>query len=337
MSALSVFRSKKLAGVLIGTLYGLVIRVTMGHHDLHPFLGTVSAAFLFVCPFSVGAIAVLWGAEPGEKMPIRRQLGLACGAMGLFLLGTFASFLEGLICIVLAVPVFMVASIFGGLVGGLIHNFGRQHPATLPVLAFLPFIVGPLENLQPTQSSEQSVTNTIHVAAPPDVVFDRLADVRDIQQDELGFTFVHQIGLPRPIEARMEGHGPGSVRTSYWQKQVWFQEVITVWDKPRALHYRFVVPKGAIPREALDEHVEINGEYFELVDGGFTLAPSADGGTDLSLTTRFRNKSRMKTYGDLWAKLVLKDFHRSILGLMKSRAERMRAPSTASTALLSVS
>ena len=96
---------------------------------------------------------------------------------------------------------------------------------------------------------------------------------------------------------------------------MWFQEVITEWDKPRALRYRFVVPKGAMPREAPDERVEINGDYFELVDGG----------TDLSLTTRFLNKSHMKTYGDVWGKLVLKDFHRSILSLMKSRAERVHA------------
>jgi hypothetical protein len=103
---------------------------------------------------------------------------------------------------------------------------------------------------------------------------------------------------------------------------VWFQEVITESLRPQSLRYRFVVPKGAIPREALDEHVEINGEYFELVDGGFSLTPAAGGGTDLSLTTRFLNKSHMKVYGDLWGKLVLKDFHRSILGLMKNRSEQ---------------
>ncbi|MFP5390219.1 MAG: SRPBCC family protein [Gammaproteobacteria bacterium] len=308
--------------MLIGAVYGLIVRATMGSHHLHPFLETVSVAFLLVCPFSVGAVAVLWGAEPGVKIPVGRQFGLACSAMWLFLLGAFVTFLEGLICIVLVVPVFMIASSFGGLVGGLIHHYAHRHRGTLPALALLPFVVGPLEHLLPAQSSEQSATNTIHIAAPPDIVFDQLADVRAIQPDELGFTFLHQIGLPKPIEARLEGHGVGSVRTSRWQKQVWFQEVITQWDKPRALHFRFVVPKGAIPREALDEHVEINGEYFELVDGGFTLAPAADGGTDLSLTTRFKNKSRMKVYGDLWSKLVLKDFHRSILGLMKSRAER---------------
>jgi hypothetical protein len=320
--SMSFFTSKKAAGILIGAAYGLAVRYGLAKPQLHPFISTISTAFLFVCPFSVGAIAVLWGAERGTALPIGRQIGLATSAMGLFLLAMFATLLEGLICIVLVVPVFLIASIVGGLVGGAVHNYTRTHRSTLPALALLPFLVGPLESLLPPQHSEQTVTNSLHIAAAPAAVFDGLANVRNIQPSELGFTFVHLIGLPRPIEAQMEGKGQGSVRTSRWEKQVWFQEVITESDRPRTLRYRFVVPKGAIPREALDEHVEINGEYFDLIDGGFTLTPTPDGGTDLSLTTRFVNKSRLKVYGNLWGHLVLKDFHRAILGLMKSRSEQ---------------
>lgn len=317
-----MFTSKKTAGILAGALYGLAIRVGLAHKDVHPFIGTISTAFLYVCPFSVGAIAVIWGAEKGAWIPKRRQIGLAMSAMALFLVAMFATFLEGLICIVLVVPVFMIAAAVGALIGGVVHNYGRSGPGVLPAIALLPLLAGPVESLLPPQRSEQTVTNTIHIAAPPGAVFDRLASVRGIRPEELGFTFVHLIGLPKPVEAHMDGEGPGAVRTSRWEKQVWFQEVITEWDRPHTMRYRFVVPKGAIPREALDEHVEINGEYFELIDGGYTLQPSSDGGTDLALTTRFVNKSRLRVYGNLWGKLVLKDFHRSILGLMKSRAER---------------
>jgi hypothetical protein len=43
------------------------------------------------------------------------------------------------------------------------------------------------------------------------------------------------------------------------------------------------------------------------------------------LATRFVNKSRLKAYGDLWGHLVLNDFHRAIMGWMKSRSERRPA------------
>lgn len=309
---------KIIAGVLIGAVYGLTVRFGLAASNVHPFISTISAAFLFICPFSVGAIAVLWSAEKGKRIGFDRQVSLAVSAMALFLLAMFITLLEGLICIVLVVPVFLIASILGGLVGGLIHNHDRVDRSTLPVLALLPLLAGPVESLLPEQRSTQTVSNTIHIDAPPTSVFDQLADVRDIKPNELGFSFVHLIGLPKPLEAQMNN----GVRTSRWEKHVWFQEVITESSRPYALRYRFVVPKGAIPREALDEHVEINGEYFELIDGGYTLHATPDGGTDLSLTTTFVNKSRLQTYGNLWGKLVLKDFHRSILGLMKSRAER---------------
>ena len=311
------FSSKVASGILIGAVYGLAIRLGLASESVHPFINTISAAFLYVCPFSVGAIAVLWGAERGTRLAVGSQIGLATSAMLLFLLGMFATFLEGIICIVLVVPVFLIASALGGLVGGVIHNSKRSDRSTLPALALLPLLLGPLESLLPAQRSAHTVSNTIHISAPPEVVFDKLAEVRNIRPQELGFTFVHMIGLPKPVEAQMDGN----VRTSRWEKNVWFQEVITESDRPRTLRYRFVVPKGAIPREALDEHVEINGEYFELVAGGYTLEPTSDGCTDLSLTTSFINKSRLQAYGNLWGKLVLKDFHRSILGLMKSRAE----------------
>lgn len=317
-----LFTSKKIAGIAAGAAYGLAIRFGLANPELHQYISAISTAFLFACPFSVGAIAVLWGGERGARISVRQQIVLATSAMWLFLLAMFVTLLEGVICIVLVGPVFMLAAICGGMAGGALHNHGKQPPFTLPALALLPFLIGPLENLAPPQRSEQSVTTTLHVAAAPEVVFDQLTNVRDIQPDELGFAFVHLIGLPRPLEARMDGNGmPGSVRTSRWEKQVWFQELITESSKPHALRYRFVVPKGAIPRAALDEHVEINGDYFELVDGGYTLTPSADGGTDLSLTTRFVNKSRLKAYGNLWGRLVLNDFHHAILVLMKSRAE----------------
>lgn len=324
---MSLFTSKKAAGIAAGAAYGLAIRLGLAKPELHQYIGAISTAFLFVCPFSVGAIAVLWGAERGARIDVRQQIGLATSAMWLFLLAMFATLLEGLICIVLVVPVFMLAAVCGGMAGGAIHNRGKKPSFTLPALALLPFLAGPLENLAPPQHSEQSVTTTLHVAASPDLVFDQLTDVRGIRPDELGFAFVHLIGLPKPLEARMDGDGmAGSVRTSRWEKQVWFQEAITESRKPHALRYRFVVPKGAIPRAALDEHVEINGDYFELVDGGYTLAPGPDGGTDLSLTTRFVNKSRLTAYGNLWGRLVLQDFHHAILVLMKSRAEQRARP-----------
>lgn len=315
------FRSRIVWPLLIGLLYGMFLRLGFG---VNPggWFNIVSKAFLIVTPFSLGALAVFMAARP-QRTSVRQDAGVAAKAMLLFLLAMFVTLLEGLICIVLVLPVFMVAAVLGGMLAGWLHRRMAASKGTVSAFALLPLLLGPIEAALPPAQSEQVVSTTMHIAAPPEVVFDQLADVRGIRPEELGFAFVHLIGLPKPIEADMRGTGAGAVRVSRWEKNVRFEEVITHWERPRALHYRFHIPPGSIPRDALDQHVELGGAYFTVLDGGYDLAPAADGGTELTLTTRFLNKSQLKLYGDLWGRMVLQDFHRSILGLMRRRAERV--------------
>jgi hypothetical protein len=307
--------------LVAGALYGLLLRVSFEAKSLASFLQIVSAAFLVVAPFSVGAVAVLWAAR-GAPITVKRQLAISAGAMALFMVAMFAAALEGMICLVLVAPVFFVASLLGGLVAGYTNNRFKVTRSSLSAFALLPILLGPIEANLPPERSEQTVVSVVHVNAPPEVVFDQLVTVRSIDPKELGFSFLHLIGLPRPLESVMSGSGVGGVRASRWEKGVKFREVITEWDRPRALGYEFDIPPGSIPREALDRHVEIGGEYFTVLDGGYELTRTKNDGTELSLTTRFINKSQLKIYGDLWGRMVLADFHRSILGLMESRAEK---------------
>lgn len=312
-------KKRVILALIAGVTYGLLLRVGFEVSLFNKYLQIVSNAFLIVAPFSVGAVSVLIGAD-NRKITGGQVISLSVSAMAFFLLAMFLCLLEGLICLVLVAPVFFIAALFGGLLGGWIHNHFRVSKATLSSFVFLPLLLGPLEANLPPQQSEQTVRTTIQIQASPSEVFEHLVNAKNISSDELGFSFVHLIGLPKPTEASMNGSGDGAVRTSYWEKNVSFQEVITKWEKPHALHYQFQIPAGSIPRDALDRHVEMGGEYFTVLDGGYDLV-AKNGGTELTLSTRFQNKSQLKTYGDLWGRMVLADFHRSILGLMKNRAE----------------
>jgi hypothetical protein len=312
-------RFRSLWPLLVGVLYGLCLRLAFAL-DVGEF-SIVSKAFLLMTPFSLGALAVFVAAR-GERTSVRRDAAVAAKAMILFLIALFLMLLEGVICIVLVLPVFVVAAVLGGVLAGWLHRRMLDRKGAVSAFALLPLLLGPIEAALPPAQSEQIVSTTMHIAAPPEAVFDQLADVRGIRPEELGFAFVHLIGLPKPIAADMRGSGAGAVRVSRWEKNVRFEEVITHWERPRAMHYRFHIPPGSIPRDALDEHVELGGKYFTVLDGGYDLAPAPDGGTELTLTTRFLNKSQLKLYGDLWGRMVLQDFHRSILGLMRHRAER---------------
>lgn len=314
------FELRIISALIVGVVYGLLLRVSFENKSLHAWLQIVSTAFLIVAPFSIGAIAVLLAAGK-SRITVGRQIMVSCLSMVMFLIAMFVCLMEGMICLVLVAPVFLVAAIIGGLIAGWIHNRFHTSPFTLSSFALLPLLLGPIEANLPPAQSEQRVSSVIQIQASPEEVFEQLASVQDIKADELGFSFVHLIGLPKPLAANMDGKGVGAVRTSRWEKNVSFEEVITTWQKPYAMHYRFHIPAGGIPKDALDRHVEMGGEYFDVLDGGYDLK-AKDGGTELRLSTRFINKSQLKTYGDLWGKMVLNDFHHSILGLMKKRAEQ---------------
>lgn len=323
---------RTLIALIAGAAYGMLLRLSFENHSE---LQIISRAFLLLAPCSIGAVAVLVAAGR-ERIPVRSQVGVSAYAMLLFLVAMFAFMLEGLICLVLVLPVFMLAAILGGLVAGWLHNELSANGPSIGAFALLPFLLGPLEAAQPPASSIQEVSRSIHVDAAPELVFDQLASVRDIAPQELGFSFMHLVGLPRPVQADMQGSGAGAVRVSRWEKNVRFEEVITTWERGRAMHYRFNIPRGSIPRDALDRHVEMGGDYFTVTEGGYDLAAAPGGGTTLTLTTRFLNRSHLQAYGNLWGRWVLHDFHGAILGLIEQRAEKAQTYS-ASTAYISPS
>ncbi len=82
---------------------------------------------------------------------------------------------------------------------------------------------------------------------------------------------MHLTGLSKPIAADFSGSGVGAVRTSRWEQDVRFEEIITTWQRPTTMHYRFHILPGGIPKYALDRHVEMGGEYFDVIDGSYDL------------------------------------------------------------------
>ena len=316
----NLLRKKYLFALIAGVIYGLLIRLIPEIQKLSGIFEIISFSFLIFTPVAVGAVSV-YIASKKEKLTWKKHIFISSIAMLIFLLAMLVFLLEGMICIVLIFPVFMVSSIIGGLIIGYVINNTKYSKSTLNSLLILPLLMSPIESLLPVQQSTQQITTHIIVHASAQEIFSELATVKDIKEHELGFSFMHFIGLPKPLEAAMNGHGVGAVRTSKWEKGVSFQEVITVWNAPYQLHYKFNIPKGSIPREALDRHVELGGDYFTVVSGGYDIKVLGENISELTLTTLFKNKSHLQLYGNLWAKYVLNDFHYSLLKLMKSRAE----------------
>lgn len=316
----SILKSNEFVGIALGVSCGLLVRVMFEWRLLSNVFEIISTGFLIFAPISVGAISVYFSHKDIESGSASR-MGVAAATMLFFLVSMFLLLLEGLVCIILVAPVFMIASLMGGAIMGLVLKYTKKSNGVVSCIAILPFALSFAETLLPVKPGDTEVRNSIEIDASADLIFHKLYNVSEISSDELGFSFMHLVGLPRPIEAQMDATGIGAVRTSRWGKGVEFQERITEWEASRKMMYEFIIPKGSIPRDALDRHVELGGEYFTVVSGGYEIECASAQRCTLHLHTVYRNSSRLQLYGNIWAHIVLSDFHSSILGLMKNRAE----------------
>lgn len=305
-------------GVGLGIVYGLLMRFVFEYGPIESFIDIVSRAFLILTPFSVGAISVYipWRRGP---VPFGKQVMLSSVTMVAFILSMFLFFIEGLVCIVLVLPIFVVMSIVGGVAMGAILHYTNYRRGAIRAVLLLPLLVAPLEHQLPSIPETRLVTTSITINAPAEQIWQQLGSVKDIKRSELPFALVHFMGVPYPLEAEMKGEGLGALRTSTWEKGVTFGERITAWNPPHQMVYEFEIAPDSIPKDALDRHVEMGGEYFTVLNGGYTLMPLENGSTEVTLHTVYQNRSSLKLYGAIWGDFILDDFHHVILSLISTR------------------
>jgi hypothetical protein len=167
-------------------------------------------------------------------------------------------------------------------------------------VALFPILIAPIEINYLELSKTYIVENTITISAPPNVVWNQLGQVTDIESEELGVSLALLIGVPRPIKASISAGGVGAVRTSEWEKGVVFREVITSWEPGKKMTYSFDIDPELIPDHALDKHVKLGGEYFSPLDGGYYLLEDDSGNTVLTLKTRLIDNTSFGVYSRIW-------------------------------------
>ncbi|EAW26912.1 hypothetical protein ATW7_16937 [Alteromonadales bacterium TW-7] len=316
------FNSPKSIGILLGTLYGIFMRLFVELLDTYNLSSLVSISFMFLVPVAIGYIRIHFEFKSARILTKRQMVTIAWQPIFVFLLVSVITLLEGSICVAMVLPAFMLFASIGGLLADFIKN--RKTNANRPLLsiALLPVLLSPIEVNYLNLSKTYEVTNSIIIEAPINRVWQQLANVSTIEPQELPFSLTQLIGVPKPLEANMNATGVGAVRTSKWQKGVAFKEVITDWQPNKQMLYRFEIDPDAIPDDALDKHVKLGGEYFSPLYGGYALSEDKSGNTILTLKTTVQDNTNFGVYSRIWGEVIFQDFHYSLLTLMKSRAEK---------------
>lgn len=312
--------------VLVGALYGLLMRVMFGKVQVWaPWLGlsrddgyVMSLGFVHLTPMVVGAITI-YGMRASR--PTWTQAAFApWAATALMMIGAMVTLLEGAICVVLMTPLFLAMASIGGVVMNLVLRHTRLGTLQLGVLAVLPLLVaafdGPL-----TAERWQRIDRSVIVEAPPERLWAEIVAARDIRRDEFPRTWIHLIGVPRPVEGIQQMTPHGEVRVSRWERGVHFLGHVTERVEGRRLAWRYEFSPDSFPPGTMDEHVVIGGRYFDLGETRFTLTPLPAGRTRLDIESHFRVTSSFNGYAVAVAEFLGRDFVDGLLVLYKRRAE----------------
>ena len=308
--------------VVFGALLGVVLRAGVFIGKPGEAFAPMMGSFIFGVPIFVGA-ATVFIAELKVRQSWSFYFWGACAANALFVLGTLLIMIEGMICAIVIVPMFALLGGVAGLVMGAICRWTNLRKHTLALLAVLPAMMGALEHRIDTPVRYDTVSQTIFIQASPAKVWDLVIHAKAIQPSEISRAWIYRIGAPLIVEGHTDLSTQPAIRTMRWDKDIEFSGLVTRWEAERELSWDYQFKPDTFPKGTLDDHVVIGGQYFDLKSSSYTLKP-VTGGTELTLTVRYRISTTFNTYASWAAEFLLNDFSEVILQFYKQRSESGR-------------
>ncbi len=316
------FSALNFGAVLLGVLYGLLLRLETGSHPINAgaHSGTITIAFLVLGPLVLGFLSI-YPVERAHHVNQARWLLQPWIPVWITCAITALLKIEGAICIIMLLPIAMLLSSIGGVLGGLLARFTKPRPGTVACLAALPFLLAPAETYLHSPTAIRTVENTILIHATPSNVWQQIQSVPPIATSELKPTWTHAIGFPRPIAAELSHPGVGGVRTASFERGLVFYETVTDWQPARQLSFTIRADTAHILATTLDEHVTIGGPYFDVLDGTYRIERLPNNTVRLHLTSHQRLTTDVNSYASLWTDAIMSNLQTSILQVIQHRCE----------------
>lgn len=294
------------AGLLIAGLW-----IALGVALLR--FGVYGWTVFVLLPFVVGGITT-WVSRPVTKWQAARR-----GAMAV-LTAIFALLfvrVEGLVCILMALPLALPLAALGGLLAHLGMTRGAAAGRVMPVLLLMP--PASLSWDMHVAAEVYEVRSAVEVAAPPETVWKHVVRFPELGAPE---EWYFKAGLAYPMRARSDGAGPGAVRYCEFSTGA-FVEPIEVWDEPRLLAFR--VTHNPPPMKEWSPYGELDTKhlhgYMESKRGQFRLIRLANGHTLLEGTTWYQHGLWPGGYWRLWSDAIIHRIHVRVLEHVRTLAE----------------
>jgi uncharacterized membrane protein YhaH (DUF805 family) len=271
-------------------------------------------------PFLTGFVAswFLNAETPHSRADTIKVVTLSTFLIGLALLGVG---FEGLLCLLMAVPLALPFSIAGGLLARNILRVRSQGPSR-PTLAACVMVL-PLfmvaEHAAKLEPPVLSVTTSITIDAPLSAVWKNVVAFPPLAPPQ---EWIFKAGIAYPTSAQIIGSGPGAIRYCRFSTGD-FVEPITVWDENRLLAFDVSAQPPAMrelsPWKIMPPHLKHN--YMRSLHGQFRLVALSDNRTLLEGTTWYQNYFWPQAYWRQWSDGIVHEIHLRVLRHVKQQAE----------------
>jgi len=274
-------------------------------------------AIFVLIPLFIGFTStILYGIKREITKGEAWQIGIF--TLCIYSLGLIVFAIEGLICILMAMPIGLFITWIGSLLGySIIKKSPGSGPAAMLILLFLfPTTAFIEKDQKPTLTA---VVTSIEIDAKPETVWKNVVEFPQLEEPK---ELIFQIGIAYPINAKIDGKGVGAIRHCNFTTGS-FVEPITVWDEPRLL--KFSVDEQPAPMKELsfwDVDAPHLHDYFVSKQGQFKLIPLPNGKTKLEGTTWYYHNIQPEFYWKIWSDYIIHKIHNRVLEHIKKNAER---------------
>jgi uncharacterized membrane protein YhaH (DUF805 family) len=280
---------------------------------------------LFVAlPFTMGfAAALIYGVR--QPRSLGGCMGVACLSTALLGAALLGLAFEGMLCLLMALPIALPLAAFGGAFGYLVQRRRWLHSRTSAFLSALLIFVPEIQWMEHVAAPTPPVyvvRTTIDIQASPEKIWKRVVSFSEIPPPT---EWMFRTGIAYPIRAGIQGTGVGAERHCVFSTGA-FVEPIEVWDEPRRL--KFSVTSNPAPMEEWTPYSHVGPPHlhgFLVSNGGqFLLTPLPNGGTRLEGITWYRHSLWPAAYWRLWSDAIIHQIHSRVLRHIREEAENQR-------------
>ncbi len=288
--------------------------------DSSPSRGIMIGIVVMLVPIVIGAfIEYLLILRRPRKSLWRLSLSALISLIFIMLVSVVV-FREGTICLVMIGPLAAVGALIGAALIQMLSFYFWKPTAKIYSLALLPLLLY-LVLPDYTKNYFGQTQREIIIHAPQDQVFRAINLIGHIQPEEVPNSFIFTIGFPKPIFGMTEQRSDGVVRTIQWERGVQFEERVKASHAPYLLSWDYQFNKNSFPKGSLDDHVEVGGQYFDLLKTDYQLERIDAQTTKLILTIDYRVSTEFNWYSKLWIDYVLGEFSDVVMTIHKNRLE----------------